>query len=374
MASTTARRDEVSEKLTRLRAWLAANKQDAALLEQTANVAWLTGGAETAINIAADRGPVALVVTAERAYAVSDAVERPRLEREEGLTDLGFEIVAEPWYRRGAFVADMRERLHVGDDNDDNDNNSEDSNSLARQLQQLRTTLHPNEVERLRQACLLAADALRDVIARVSPGMTELEVAGMIAQASRTRGGIAVVNLVGSDERIAAYRHPLPTEKRIGRYAMLVLCLRRKGLIAASTRLVHFGALPDDLERRARAVAMVDARMIASTQAGRTLEQQWQLAAEAYRDAGFPEAIEEHHQGGSIGYLTRERLAIPGDTTPMEVSQAFAWNPSVRGVKSEDTVLLTADGPEVLTGMPEWPIWDVILDGQPWQRPAILVR
>ncbi len=58
----------------------------------------------------------------------------------------------------------------------------------------------------------------------------------------------------------------------------------------------------------------------------------------------------------------------------MEVSQAFAWNPSVRGVKSEDTVLLTADGPEVLTGMPEWPMWDVILDGQPWQRPAILVR
>lgn len=371
MESGTARRDEVSEKLARLRAWLAANKQDAALLEQTANVAWLTGGAETAINIAADRGPVALVVTADRAYAVSDAVERPRLEREEGLSDLGFEIVAEPWYRRGAFVADMRERLHVEDDNGDS---GDGSNSLARQLQQLRTTLHPNEVERLRQACLLAADALREVIARVLPGMTELEVAGMLAQASRARGGIAVVNLVGSDERIAAYRHPLPTEKRIGRYAMLVLCLRRKGLVAASTRLVHFGAPPDDLERRARAVATVDARMITSTQAGRTLEQQWQLAAEAYRDAGFPEAIEEHHQGGSIGYLTRERLAIPGDTTTMAISQAFAWNPSVRGVKSEDTVLLTTDGPEVLTGMPEWPMWDVTLDGQPWQRPAILVR
>jgi Xaa-Pro aminopeptidase len=171
-----------------------------------------------------------------------------------------------------------------------------------------------------------------------------------------------------------AYRHPLPTEKRIERYVMLVLCLRRKGLIAASTRLVHFGAMPDDLERRARAVATVDARMIAGTRAGRTLQEQWQLAAEAYRDAGFPEAIEGHHQGGSIGYLTRERLAIPGDTTPMAVAQAFAWNPSARGVKSEDTVLLTGDGPEVLTGMPEWPMWDVTLDGQQWQRPAILVR
>jgi len=46
----------------------------------------------------------------------------------------------------------------------------------------------------------------------------------------------------------------------------------------------------------------------------------------------------------------------------------------VRGVKSEDTILLTADGPEVLTAMPEWPMWDVTLDDQRWQRPAILVR
>ncbi len=52
---------------------------------------------------------------------------------------------------------------------------------------------------------------------------------------------------------------------------MLVLCLRFHGLIAATTRLIHFGALPDDLEKRARAVAAVDARMIQGTQAGRTL-------------------------------------------------------------------------------------------------------
>jgi antitoxin VapB len=196
----------------------------------------------------------------------------------------------------------------------------------------------------------------------------------MIDAASRVRGGVAVVTLVGSDERIASYRHPLPTGKAIERYVMLVLCLRWHGLVAATTRLIHFGALPDDLEARARAVAKVDARMIQGTQAGRTLAEQWELAARAYRDVGYPEAIEEHHQGGSIGYLTRERLATPDDTTPMELSQAFAWNPSVRGVKSEDTILLTADGPEVLTAMPEWPTWDVTLDGQRWQRPAILIR
>ena len=111
-----ARRDEVHTKLTQLRERMAARELDAILLEQTANVAWLTAGAETAINSAADRGPVALLVTPDRAYAVTDGVEAPRLEQEEGLADLGFELVVEPWYRLGAFVADRRARLRVGDD------------------------------------------------------------------------------------------------------------------------------------------------------------------------------------------------------------------------------------------------------------------
>jgi antitoxin VapB len=367
--SETSRRDEVQTKLAQVRALLAHSSLDALLLEQTYDVAWLTGGAETAINIAADRGPVALVVTPDHTYAVSDRVEEPRLRNEEGLEDVGFEIVAEPWYRRGAFIAELRGRLRMGDDG-----NTDAQSPLAEAIQRLRTTLHPNEIARLRHAGRLTAEALGEVAAEVKPGMTEFAVAAKIAEAARARGGIAVVNLVGSDERIAAYRHPLPTGKTVERYVMLVLCLRVHGLIGAATRLVHFGALPDDLERRARAVAAVDARLIQGTRAGRTLSEQWRLAADAYRDAGFAEAIEEHHQGGSIGYLNRERLATPDDMTTMQPAQAFAWNPSLRGVKSEDTVLLTASGPELLTATDGWPMWDVMLDGQCWQRPAILVR
>ncbi|HEU4783299.1 MAG TPA: M24 family metallopeptidase [Ktedonobacterales bacterium] len=368
MENGTARRDEAQMKLAQLRALMASRELDAILLEQTPNVAWLTAGAETAINIAADRGPLALLVTPERARVVTDGVEAPRLEAEEGLIDLGFGLAVEPWYRRGAVIADMRARRRVGSDDE------RDAMTVAPDIQRLRTTLQPGEVERLRHACLLAADVLREVVASIAPGITERAIAGMIDGASRARGGVAVVTLVGSDERIVAYRHPLPTAKAIERYVMLVLCLRWHGLVAATTRLVHFGALPDDLEARARAVAAVDARMIQGTQAGRTLAEQWELAAHAYRELGYPEAIEEHHQGGSIGYLTRERLATPDDTTPMELSQAFAWNPSVRGVKSEDSILLTAERSEALTAMPEWPTWDIALDGQRWQRPAILIR
>ncbi|PJF33090.1 MAG: peptidase M24, partial [Candidatus Thermofonsia Clade 1 bacterium] len=87
---------------------------------------------------------------------------------------------------------------------------------------------------------------------------------------SYERGGVPIVVLVASDERVASYRHPLPTDKPIERYAMLVLCFRKDGLVISLTRLVHFGAMPDELRRKAEACARVDARLILGTQAGRT--------------------------------------------------------------------------------------------------------
>jgi antitoxin VapB len=154
---------------------------------------------------------------------------------------------------------------------------------------------------------------------------------------------------------------------------MLVLCASVGGLIAAITRLVHFGPMPAELEDKARAVAEIDARLILTSCPGRTLGDQFACAEAAYREAGYPDAIREHHQGGSIGYLGREVLAQPGDSTVIESGQAFAWNPSVSGAKSEDTILVTADGPEILTGWFEWPVISCSFQGETLDRPAILV-
>jgi hypothetical protein len=51
-----------------------------------------------------------------------------------------------------------------------------------------------------------------------------------------------------------------------------------------------------------------------------------------------------------------------------------AWNPSITGVKSEDTVLVTDAGPEVLTRTGAWPQARVELDGGAVERPTILAR
>ncbi|HEY7356875.1 MAG TPA: M24 family metallopeptidase [Ktedonobacterales bacterium] len=362
------RAGEVTTKLQRLRAEMAAREVDAVVLNQLPNIAWLTAGASTYINLASDTGPSALLVTHDSASVITDSIEAGRLEQEESLPALGFALAVEPWDWRGAQARALVAGRRLAQDGPGSGVN------LSSELQTLRTHLQAEEVERLRYVGSLASDAIAEVIDAVQPGMTEYAIAGLLARASLARGGHAVVNLVASDERIERYRHPLPTSKSVERYVMVVLCLRWQGLVAAVTRLAHFGTIPDALAAKARVVAEVDARMILGTRPGKTLGEMYALAAQAYREAGYPAAIEEHHQGGSVAYLPREVLAQPNAATVIAERQAFAWNPSVRGAKSEDTIIAGPDGPTVITQTPGWPMLSVSIDGQTIERPAILER
>jgi hypothetical protein len=88
----------------------------------------------------------------------------------------------------------------------------------------------------------------------------------------------------------------------------------------------------------------------------RTLAELYALAADAYTRLGCPDEIRAHHQGGTTGYLTRERIATPDADTVLTGSMAVAWNPSLPGAKVEDTFVLAPDGTlENLTLIPDWP-------------------
>lgn len=367
MAQVGERKVEVAAKLARLRERMVAREIDAVHLRTIPNTGWITAGGSLYVGEGTDSAASAIVVTQDRAIALTDSIETPRLRQEEHLADLGFEFVTEPWYTRGAWLRLLQERVRVGSDSLDGA-----VVNMEPDLQDLRTHLQAEEVTRLREIGVLAVAAMDAAIRGVTPGMTEYEVAGRLAAACRARGGTGIVNLVASDERIADYRHPLPTDKPIDKYVMLVLSMRRQGLVAALTRLIHFGALPSVLRDKSRAVAEVDAKLILGTRPGCTMSEMFALARQAYRDAGYPEAIEQHHQGGSIAYKSREILAQPDNDTVIARQQAFAWNPSIRGVKSEDTMLVGPDGPEVVTKTAGWPTWEITVADQVLTRPAIL--
>jgi antitoxin VapB len=88
-----------------------------------------------------------------------------------------------------------------------------------------------------------------------------------------------------------------------------------------------------------------------------------------YAETGYPDEWKKHHQGGTAGYEPREYLSVPGSTDRVAAGQVYAWNPSITGYKSEDTILIGDAKNEVLTEMSDWPYLTV--DGI--NRPAILV-
>ena len=93
---------------------------------------------------------------------------------------------------------------------------------------------------------------------------------------------------------------------------------------------------------------------------------------EAYSEAGFAGEWQWHHQGGAAGYEPREYVATPESQDAVQIGQAYAWNPSVAGTKSEDTILVTGSGPEVLTATADWPDLPVAAGDGVYARPAIL--
>jgi Xaa-Pro aminopeptidase len=364
-----ATESELNSKLERIYKLLTQFNVDALLLRQSSNFAWATCGAASYINTADSLGNASLLITPTNRYVLTDNIEDSRLMQEEALGNQGWEFKVSSWYEQKDKLSELTSGLKLGADT-----GFPDALDLSREIMQVRSQLTPDEGIRFKTLGMLCADGMSAAVNAVRPGMTEFEIAAMLSQAIESKGVQVIVNLIATDERIFSYRHPLPTSKRLQKYAMLVLCGRKWGLVCSLTRLIHFGAVPHEISRKAEAVARIDAEMIAATRPNNTLGDVFRKAQESYVSAGYPDEWQLHHQGGSAGYMPREFLATPRSTQPILDGQVFAWNPSITGVKSEDTILIKEHGNEVLTAIQGWPMLEVHLNGQTFLRPAILER
>ncbi len=354
---------EVQTKLGRVRALMAEHQVSALWLQRVDNVAWITGGVDVAVNIADVTGVASVLITDDRAELWTTTIEAPRLRVEDDVEGRGFELHVSPW--------EQPMPIHVGGTLAV-DVPVDGALNLGTAIQQVRARLLPVEVERFRVLGELCADAMGAAIESIEPGLTEWEISGILADEVRIRTITPIVILIATDERIHRVRHPLPLDKEMERYAMLVLGGRRYGLVCSLTRLLHFGDLSDDLRRRMHACAEIDAAMIAASKPGATLGDIFTITQDAYARAGYEGEWKLHHQGGIAGYSAREFLATPGHPTALEAGMVCAWNPSITGVKFEDTILVTDGAPEVLTAIDGWPVKPVTAGGITIARPIIL--
>ena len=175
--------------------------------------------------------------------------------------------------------------------------------------------------------------------------------------------------LVAGAERLPLHRHPLPTAAPLGDLSMLVVCGRRDGLVSAVTRMRAFRPLDAGARARYAALLEVEAAYLDATRAGARIGDVVAAGAAAYAEHGF--AADEwhaHHQGGPMGYTTRDYLAHPGTDDVVAAGRPFAWNPSAAGFKVEDTIVAGAGEPEIVSPDPDWPA--LAVGGR--QRPDVL--
>jgi len=367
------RSEEFAVKLARAERFLAGNGLKGAILARSDNFAWLGCGGSNVVDSSRETGVAALAVRPGRVTLIANNIEAERLLTEEldGLDIVDTEVF--PWHKPGEREAIVK-NLTAGADFAADDG-SAGLPPLPDGFARLRYALTEAEIERYRALGRDAAAAVESAGRDVEQGITEADVAAIAAGECLKRSIAPIVLLVAADERIRCWRHPVVKTTPVERCAMIVICGRRRGLVAAATRMVHFGDLPDDLRERHCAVCAVDAAMMWATVPGRPASEVFAEAQRAYARNGFADEWQLHHQGGAIGYQPREYIATPDCAEVVQAGQAFAWNPSIRGTKSEDTMLATDDGPVPLTAPgPDWPVVRIERDGATLARPDILVK
>lgn len=336
------------------------------LLSTRASFAWITAGCESGIDLSRESGVATVLVAADgRRFLIANNIEMRRFQ-EEDLAGLGFAPVELPWTEENpGRIADLAQGLAGSV--------ASDVSGTGTELARLRYRLTTDEIERFRDLGRDAGAALGEAVREIRPGMTEREIGRRASEALARKGADTIVLLVAAGDRIGRYRHPPPTGHRWEKDGvMVVVCARRAGLIVALTRIVWAGLVPEEIRRRTRAAAEVNARLLAATRPGTSGRELFAVAARAYEELGFPGEERLHHQGGPCGYLSRDWIAHPGCEEVVDSPQAFAWNPSITGTKVEETWIV-GETLEGITSTPGWPMMELEAGGQRCAFPDIAV-
>jgi len=374
--STGSAAERLRSTLTRARAVAERAGLAGVVLTRPGPVAWATGGLNAPIDRSAPVDVVWLAVGADRATVVTTEVEAPRLAAEHHLADLGLDLVAVPWWDARAFVTAAADALGATPAQLGADDHPGFGHDLSVELTESRLPLDAAEQDQLRALGQDAASAVERALRTWTPGEQDRDVAARVAAAVERRGALAPVLLVGGDDRVRRFRHPVAVGAPLHDLVMAVLVASRGGRHVALTRYACARRVDDDLAAGLAAVRRVHRRALAACRPGTTAGAVVTELAAAYADEDAPAAWRQHYQGGPIGYGQREFEIAPGQsdspwwTTRLPVGCAVAWNPSLPGgAKDEDTYLLGAGAPELVTRTSDWPSAD---DLQP-ARPAVLV-
>jgi len=362
---------EILEKERRVKDFLRSKGLKALLLKRQANFSWMTCGGLNLVGIATEVGATSLLITEDSKYVICSNIEAPRMIDEESLEKQGFLVKTFPWYedQEMTILKELAGEGPVGCDVP-----FPNTILLAEEIARLRYSLTPAELERYRWLGEKVSWAVEKTLKETRRGEKESEVVGKLCREIWKDRIDPIGLMVAADGRISRFRHPIPTEKKIEKFLMFSINARKWGLVVCLTRFVHFGKLPASLKEKYEANVFVDCTLMAHTRPGIPAREVLQKGIGAYREKGYPEEWQLHHQGGPIGYAPRDYRVHFKTPDIIQENQPFTWNPSITGTKSEDTILATKKGPEMITHPILYPTISLTVAGISFTRPAILEK
>jgi len=221
-----------------------------------------------------------------------------------------------------------------------------------------RMTKDAGEIAAIRRAAALTDGAYAAAVAAMRPGVTEAAVAWAIDRHFRMNGGDptpAFPTIVAAGVNAALPHHiPDDTHLRIGEPVILDLGARVDGYCADITRTIALGHADDRLHR------IYDA-IIAGMEAGIAMLRPGVLARDAANAAiaavergyGFTPA---HTLGHGVGLVVHEwpwvspqEDGVTLEPGMLSTAEPGYYDPAWGGVRIEETVLVMAHGPEILS-------------------------
>lgn len=363
--------DEIREKERRVKEFLKSKSLKGLLLKRQANFSWMTCGGLNLVGIATEIGATSLLITEDSKYVISNNIESPRMVEEEALESQGFVVKTFPWHEDQE-VSIIKEL--IGEGPLGSDVPFPNAATLTEEIAKLRYSLTPEELKRYRWLGKKVSSALEKTMMKAKKGEKESAVVGRLCRELWKDRIDPITLMSAADERISKFRHPIPTEKRVEKFLMVSVNARKWGLIVSLTRFVHFGKLPEELREKYEANVFIDCTMMAHTRPGIPAKEVLQKGIDVYREKGYLEEWKLHHQGGSIGYTGRDYRTNLKTPDIIQENQAFTWNPSLTGTKSEDTILAASKGPEMITRPILYPTLLTEVGGISFTRPNILKK
>lgn len=363
--------DEIKEKERRVREFLQLKGLKALLLKRQANFSWMTCGGLNSVGITTEVGVTSLLITEDSKFVISNNIEAPRMIHEEGLEKQGFTVKTFPWYEDRE-VSIMKQLVRDGPVGCDVP--FPNATMMTEDIARLRYSLTPEEQNRYRWLGEKVSSGLEKTLIETRVGEKESEVVARLCHEIWKDRIDPITLMSAADDRVFKFRHPIPTERKIEKYLMVSVNARKWGLIVSLTRFVHFGRLPQELREKYEANVFIDCTLMVHTRPEIPARDVLRKGIDVYREKGYPEEWKLHHQGGAIGYTGRDYRVNFKTSNTVQENQPFTWNPSITGTKSEDTILATSKGPEMITRPILYPTLSLQVEGTIFTRPDIFEK